>query len=227
MKLQKLDSKIFHFLKNIRIAVLVLGTAILFYACKDNIDEIKAFNPTENLPVQEATNFTNLSSDSGQIRFSLKTPKLLRYENEGETYIEFPIGMQIIKYDANKNITSTITADYAKQFVKDKRWEAKNNVVVTNEKGDSLLTEHLIWEEKTEKIHTEEFVRIISADKIIKGLGLTSDQNMLNWRIENVTGVIYITMDNKKQPAQIEESPSEPKALDDMKQQKNEPIKFK
>jgi len=199
MKIQKSDSKITSLFKNIRIAVLTLGTAILFFACgKNNLEEIKAFSSPEELPILEAENFETLYTDSGTIRYSLKTPKLLRFENEGKTYIEFPNGVQIIKYDDQQNVISSITADYAKQFLKDEKWEAKNNVVVTNAKGDSLKTELLIWEEKAEKIYTDEFVKVISDNRVINGYGLTSDQDMQNWTIRKVTGTILVDVNNNK-----------------------------
>jgi LPS export ABC transporter protein LptC len=180
------------------IAALIVGAAILFYGCENDIKKIKAFSSPENLPFLEAHDFETLFTDSGQVRYSLKTPRLLRFENEGVEYIEFPEGMELVKFDANKNIVSSLKADYAKQFVKDKRWEAKNNVVATNEKGDTLKTDYLIWEEKEEKIHTEEFVRIIRPDQVITGIGFTSDQALQNWRIKNPKGNIYVTVDNER-----------------------------
>ncbi len=205
MKTQKFASKILQLIKLTRIAVPVLGTAILFFACqKNDIDKIKAFSSPENLPILEATNFETISTDSGTVRFSLKAPKLLRFENDGKTFHEFPEGLLLIKYDENHKITSSIEADYAKEFIKEEKWEAKNNVIVTNEKGDSLKTEHLIWDEKNETIFTEEYVKIISADKIITGTGLTSDQNMQNWKIKNPKGVIYVEVDNKNRPEQTD-----------------------
>lgn len=181
------------------IAALVLGAAILFYGCENDIEKIKAFSSPENLPFLEAYNFETIFTDSGQIRYSLKTPRLLRFENEGAEYIEFPEGMELIKFDAKKNIISSLKADYAKQFVKEQRWEAKNNVVATNAKGDTLKTDHLIWEEKEGKIHTEEFVRIIRPDQVITGIGFTSDQDLQNWRIKNPKGNIYIRVDNERE----------------------------
>jgi LPS export ABC transporter protein LptC len=118
---------------------------------------------------------------------------------EGKTYIEFPQGIELIKYDENQEIISSITADYAKNFEKEEKWEAKNNVVATNAQGDTLKTEHLIWEEKTERIYTEEFVRIIRPDKIITGIGFQSDQSMQNWRIKNPKGEIYIDVEDSPQ----------------------------
>ena len=197
MKPQQSGSKNILYSKLIGIAALILGAAILFYGCENDIEEIKAFSSPEDLPVIEAQNFETLFTDSGKIRFFLKTPKLLRFENDGNTYVEFPEGMELVKYDANKNIISSITSNYAKQFVKEEKWEAKNNVIATNAKGDTLKTEHLIWEEKAEKIYTEEFVKIIRADQIITGIGFQSDQTLENWKIKNPKGTIYISVENE------------------------------
>ena len=124
----------------------------------------------------------------------MKAPKLLQFEDEGENYVEFPEGMELIKYDEKKKIISSITADYAKQFIAEDKWEAKNNVIATNAQGDTLKTEHLIWEEKKEIIYTEEFVRIIRADQIITGIGFTSDQKLQNWKIKNPKGTIFVSV---------------------------------
>jgi len=198
MKLQKLGFKIYQHTKNISIAALVLGAAIFFYGCENDIEKIKAFNSSDNLPVIEAQNFETIFTDSGQVRYNLKTPKLLRFENEGKAFLEFPEGVEITQFDATGKTISSLTADYAKQFIKEEKWEAKNNVVATNEQGDTLLTEHLIWEEKNEKIYTEEFVKFIRPDQIITGIGFTSDASFKNYRIKDLKGDIYVTFDEKQ-----------------------------
>jgi LPS export ABC transporter protein LptC len=213
MKLQKLGFKIYRHTKNISIAALVLGAAILFYGCENDIEKIKAFNSTDNLPIVEAQNFETIFTDSGQVRYTLKTPKLLRFENEGKAFLEFPEGVEITQFDATGKTVSSLTADYAKQFIKEERWEAKNNVVATNELGDTLLTEHLIWEEKNEKIYTEEFVIFIRPDQIITGIGFSSDASFKNYRIKDLKGTIYVTVDNKQkrksnQPKKVEPNSS-------------------
>lgn len=200
MKRQKFDSNRFKIKYLIRIAVSVLGTAILFCACKQNdLEKIKAFTTSEELPMAEAENFKTLYSDSGIVRFSLKAAECLRYENGGKNYMEFPKGVYIVEYDSGEKITSTLKADYAKQFEKEDKWEAKNNVVVTNEKGDTLKTEHLILDNKKQKIFSDEFVTIVSEDQIITGIGLEADQDMKNWEIKDPSGFIYLDSKNKAQ----------------------------
>lgn len=192
MKIQEFGSKTKKIVQFIRIAALFTGAVFLFSACENNIEQIKAFSSPENLPTIEASNYQTMFTDSGEVRFSLKAPKLLRFEGDGKPYLEFPEGIELVKFDEHQKIISSITADYAKQFEKEEKWEAKNNVVATNAQGDTLKTEHLIWEEKEEKIYTEEFVRIIRENQIISGIGFQSDQSLQNWRIKNPKGTIYI-----------------------------------
>ncbi len=180
----------------LRIAALVTGTAILLFSCEDNLEQIKAFATPEELPVVEAINFKTLMTDSGNVVFQLKAPKLLQFNTENRSYAEFPLGLEMIKYDEYNRVISSITADYARQFEKEKRWEAKNNVIATNAQGDTLKTELLIWDEKEGSIYTEAFVRIIRPDQIITGIGFHSDQSMQNWRIKNPKGTIYINVEN-------------------------------
>ncbi len=194
MKQQQLDSKIIQNIQKYCVAVLVSGAAMLFYGCENNIEQIKAFYTTENLPVLEATNFETILTDSGQVRYFLKAPKLLQFQDEGRDYREFPEGVELVEYDDHKRIISSIKANYAKEFLAENKWEAKNNVVATNAQGDTLKTEHLIWEEKKEIIYTEEFVKIIRTDQIITGIGFTSDQKLQNWKIKNPKGTIYISV---------------------------------
>ncbi len=197
MNRQRLGYKILQQIKSLGIAALILGAAILFFACENNtLDEVKAFTSPENLPVLEASNFETMVTDSGVVRYHVMAPKLLQFETDKDSYTEFPDGMRLVKYDEHENITSSITANYAKEFVGEKKWEVKNNVIATNAQGDTLKTEHLIYEEDKEKIYTEEFVRIIRPDQIITGVGFESDESMQNWRIKNPKGTIYVNANN-------------------------------
>ena len=115
----------------------------------------------------------------------------------------------------------------AQAFVKEKKWEAKNNVVVLNAEGDSLKTEHLIWENKTGKIHTEEFVKIISKNEIFTGIGLVSDQNMQNWELLKPTGVMYIDVDNTQQTEKPALKTNTPAPKDKPEQPEKQALQFK
>ncbi len=208
MKPQEYASKIFKKLNHVCIAVMFMGTVMFLSSCENNIEQIKAFGLTEALPILEASNFETLITDSGVVRYFLKAPKLLRFEEERESYFEFPEGIELIRYNEDGEIISSITANYAKQFEEEKKWEVKNNVIATNTQGDTLKTEQLFYNEIAGEIYTDEFVRIIRAEQNITGIGFESDQAMQNWRIRQPKGSIDVSVNNQtsEQPAE-EENP--------------------
>jgi LPS export ABC transporter protein LptC len=172
-----------------------IGSALV--SCVNDVEKIKAFNPSDILPVVQAENFETTFSDSGIVRFFLKTPELKRFESSESSFIEFPKGVLLIKYNQQKQVISTITARYAKQFVKEKRWEAKNDVVATNSLGDTLKTEHLVWDEQAARIYNNEFVKVIRPDQVITGIGFDADQTLSNWRIKHPRGPIFVQVNRQ------------------------------
>ena len=70
--------------------------------------------------------------------------------------------------------------------------EAKGDVVFINEVGEKLNTEHLIWNQKEERIYSEEFVKITTADEIIWGEGFESNQSFTNFKIKHIKGTILV-----------------------------------
>ena len=62
MKRPRQDSKILSFIKCISVAVLFTGAAILFFACENDIEKIKAFSSTEDLPMAEIIDFNTTST---------------------------------------------------------------------------------------------------------------------------------------------------------------------
>lgn len=178
------------------IAALLVGAAMLFSGCANDIEKIKAFSSPETLPVIYAENYETTFTDSGIVRFFLKTPLLMQFDNEGKSFREFPQGLELTRFDEHRRIVSRITARYAKQFEKENKWEAKNDVVAVNLAGDTLKTDHLIWDEKQGKIYSDLFVKIIRPDQIITGIGFESDLTMENWKIKNPRGTIYVEMND-------------------------------
>jgi LPS export ABC transporter protein LptC len=167
---------------------------LLFVSCENEIAKIKTITSTEELPSATADGFEMLYSDSSVIRLKMQTPELIRHENDKEPYTEFPKGVKIIKYDAGMNIVSSITCLYAKHFDADDRWEAKNNVIAVNLKGDTLKTEYLVWDTRKEKIYSDQFVQIIQKDQIYTGIGFESNQDFSTYHIKNLKGHMYVNM---------------------------------
>ncbi len=190
--------------QKLRFAALVCGAAFLFYGCTNDIEVIKAFSSPETLPSIHIVNYETTFTDSGIVRFYMKAPELKRFETDNEPFDEFPQGLYLVKYDNNRRVVSSISARYAKRFIREKKWEAKNDVVAVNAIGDTLKTEQLILDEQEEKIYSEQYVRIVRPDQIITGIGFESDQSMESWRIKNPRGTIYVQVN--RQPVENPDS---------------------
>ena len=66
--------------------------------------------------------------------------------------------------------------------------DARDNVVVINVEGDTLYTEHLIWDGEKEIIFTDDPVEIRTKDDIIFGDGLEANQSFTKYTIKNPRG---------------------------------------
>jgi LPS export ABC transporter protein LptC len=168
---------------------------MLFVSCENEIAKIKTVTNTEDLPAISAEGFEVLVSDSSVIRSKIQTPLFIQHDNEKDPYVEFPKGVKIEKYDTKMNIVSSLTAQYAKNFTTDKRWEAKNNVIAVNAKGDTLKTEYLVWDVAKEKIYSDQFVKIIQKDQVYTGIGFESNQDFSSYHIKNLKGNMYVNVD--------------------------------
>jgi hypothetical protein len=65
-------------------------------------------------------------------------------------------------------------------------------VVVNNKKGETVNTEELNWSPTTKKIYTDKFVTITTADEVLKGEGLDTDQDFSYTRIRKPTGIFSL-----------------------------------
>ncbi|MBA3899451.1 MAG: LPS export ABC transporter periplasmic protein LptC [Bacteroidetes bacterium] len=175
--------------------VLIIG---MLFSCENKIEEVNTITQKENLPAESATEIEIIYSENGKATMKLTAPQLDRFYGDNP-YVEFPKGVHVVFYDSLRNPETSLKSNYAINREADKVMEAKYDVVVINEKGEVLNTEHLIWDQNTEKIHTEKFVKITTADEIIMGEGMEADQNFNRYTIKKVTGTINIKDDEDNQ----------------------------
>lgn len=173
------------------VPVPALVALVLLFSCENDLEKVKLYEKGKIGPVESAVNIKVLYSDSGRVKVEVIAPKLDRYETE-RPYTEMPKGVQAIFYDRGMQVSSRLKADYGIRYDRELRMEARKNVVVVNEKGEQLNTEHLIWDERTRKLHSDEFVKITTGDEIIYGNGFEANQDFSQYRIFNIKGIISV-----------------------------------
>ena len=155
------------------------------------MEEVNAIVERELLPVEVADDIRIIYSDSAILKVILEAKHLERFLGENP-YLEMTEGVHVRFYNKLGQVESELRSNYAVSHQNTDIMEAKEDVVVINQKGETLNTEHLIWEEKTERIHTEEFVKITTEDEVIFGHGFESNQDFTKYRIKKIKGTINL-----------------------------------
>lgn len=185
-----------NFVKAAFSSLCVFFLCMYFTSCENDIAEVNSITSAaeKKLPVESGKNVEIIYSDSARIRAKLTAVQLDRYIAK-KTYMLMPKGMEVIFYNEKREEQTKLTANYGIGFENGKgmeHMEAKGNVVVINEKGERLNTEHLIWNAITEKIYTNEFVKITTKDEVMWGDGLEAEQDFSDYTIKNPKGQISL-----------------------------------
>lgn len=169
---------------------LLLLIGVLF-SCENDLAEVEKYDTTANIPIQTAKEVEILYSTEGNVVFQLNAPVLHQFQNE-TSYNEMPEGVEVKIFDTLMTVTTKLIANYAIDSTDANKMEAKDDVVVINEKGEMLNTEHLVWDKKTEKITSDVYVKITTKDQILMGDGLIANQDFSEYRILHPHGILNI-----------------------------------
>ena len=170
---------------------MLLAFGIL-YSCENDVNEIESLSNNKKTPVSSGKNVSFIYSEKANVKVKVTAPLMEEYGEEENKYMEMTKGIKVLFYDSLNNVSSTLTSNYAIHRVSKNIMEAKDDVVVVNDMGEVLNTEHLIWLEDSSKIYTEEFVKITTEDEIIMGEGMEANQDFTKWRINKIKGTINI-----------------------------------
>ncbi len=171
--------------------------SFVFTSCENDIAVVNSITSAAEkaLPIQSSKNAEYIYSDSAIVRARLNAPQIDNYGGK-KPYMELPKGMNIVFFQEDKKEQTKLTANYGIGYDNGngvmEKMEAKGNVIVVNEKGETLNTEHLIWNAFTKKIYTDAFVKITTKDQVIVGDGMEADQDFSSYEIKNVKGTFDI-----------------------------------
>lgn len=160
------------------VALLLTGSAILLYSCREN--ETTDDEPLETIKTEESENLTIVVSENGRKSYRFKTPLLEGYTLGRDPYREFRKGIDIITYqdDSMTSVNATLVANYAIYYENRKLWEAKGNVVVTKADGTKLYTQQLFWNSITKRIYSNVDTKVVTDTDTFIGEGFESDEEL-------------------------------------------------
>jgi len=158
-------------------------------------DDIQKLNVVPDHTTQTIEDVEIIRSDSAIVNIRITGPIYKIVQDEKEPYIEFPEGVHVEFFDKNQNVYSDLQADYAIKYEKKEETVFKNNVVFKNADNETLMTDELIWDQKNQRIFSNDFVEIETLDNSLSGEGFEADEDFRNYRIKKLIGRIKINKD--------------------------------
>jgi LPS export ABC transporter protein LptC len=174
--------------KNILILlIIILPGFIILDSCQKKQDNIVADMEQTEYPDQQGWNSTVTSSKKGIVGAIIKYGHMQRFKKQ--KVVEFDSGIVVDFYDEQGSHTSNLTSNKGRLDEATNNIEAFGNVVVVSDTGITLKTERLKWDNSIEKIISNNFITIVTAEKdTFYGNGFESDQNLENWHITGFSG---------------------------------------
>ena len=178
---------------SITIAFGAVVMFLLFSACSGRHKDMgAAITERDSLPVMDTKGVMTLISDSGVTRYRINTEEWLVFDRKNPPYWAFEKGVYLEKFDSIFQVEASIKADTAYFFNKEELWKLMGNVHIQNLKGEQFDTELLYWDQRTQRIYSDEFIRIEQPDRIITGHGFESNQQMTVYTIRKPEGIFYV-----------------------------------
>lgn len=153
---------------------------------------VAAIHNRDSMPVLATYGVNSLISDSGIIRFRLKAKEWLIYDRRHPSHWAFEKGFYVEQFDSLMHITASIKCDTAYFYDMQKLWRLVGHVAIKNRQGEHFNTQELYWNQTTQKIYTKKFIKAELLDRVIKGHGFESNQQMTVWKIKNISGIFYV-----------------------------------
>ena len=184
---------VYHKNASITIVLGAMVMLLLFSSCGGrNKAMADAITERDSLPVMDTRGVTTLISDSGVTRYRVNTEEWLIFDKKKPSYWAFEKGIYLEQFDSLFHIDASIKADTAYYYDRDRLWKLIGNVDIKSLKGEQFDTELLYWDQRTQRIYSDEFIRIEQPDRIITGHGFESNQQMTVYTIRKPEGIFYV-----------------------------------
>lgn len=164
-----------------------------FISCKEErkIDVLEGID-LKTIPTMKTENVYTLISDSGITQYRIKSPIWYVYDEIDTPIWRFPRGLFLEKFDKKFKVISSVACDSATYFKRSQLWKLDGNVEMHNDQKDLFLTQQLFWDQRDRKVYSDSFIHIERADRIIEGLGFTSNDKLTIYNIHRPTGIFPI-----------------------------------
>ena len=165
---------------------------LCLFSCKQELVSVDSMKKSFEAKQERGEDVTILYSENGFTKAKLFAHSFFQKNDIQPPFVEMKDGLRVDFFGPDAKVTSTLTAKYGRYYESKGNVLVKDSVVVTNEKGETLDTEELIWNQKLEQFYSEKFVKVTTPTQVIYGDGLEANQDFSEYRIKNVKGIIAV-----------------------------------
>ena len=175
----------------------LISVFVLLFSCKKELPPIS--KKKVEFPTRTLINANIINKDSGRISGNLRSPLIEEYTTVDSPYTIFRKGVDLDFYQKGSVKPGYFQADWAKLSDVTGLYEGRGNVIIVNEKGDSLKSEQLFWNKKNKTVYTSKEVYLISkeGDSLTAKNGLQATDDLETYTLFNNQGFKYVD-DNQK-----------------------------
>lgn len=162
--------------------------------CENSLSDIKKIaSKDEEKPISTSRGVEIIYSDSAKVKAKLTTPLMIDYQDPKKPYKEMPKGVKIVLYDGDLQEKGTVTSEYAVEKDKENMVEFRKNVVATNTRGETFISDELIYDLTKKQFSSSKPVQITMANgDILNGSGFISNDSLYPWTILHSTGIFKV-----------------------------------
>jgi len=162
--------------RSIKAAGLLAVLGLVLLSCANDDREPAAVGgDAEAGPDEVFTDFVTAQSDSGLPRWRLKAPRANRYIAQKLVVLENPT---VEFFNDLGELQTTLVSDSGSFTEDTQNMLAYGHVKVFTTDGKTLETDSLYWDDETEKIVTDSFVKLTEGRDVVTGYGLECDANL-------------------------------------------------
>ncbi len=167
-----------------------LFSVLHLIACENDLATIPGLGKS-NPEVDEVKDVQCYLSTNGELQALLLAKIMYRYHDTLPRII-FPNQLHVDFFGKDQKIQSYLNAKKGIYYESQGKVLLEDSVVVVRQNGDTLKTNKLTWEQSRHSFYTDENIEIRQRSKTIYGRGFESDDQLQNFRIDSLTGVMFM-----------------------------------
>ncbi|MFN5334623.1 MAG: LPS export ABC transporter periplasmic protein LptC [Bacteroidota bacterium] len=171
-------------------SAIFIATLGIIVACENDLATIPGLGKS-NPEVDEVKDVQCYLSTNGELQARLAAGIMYRYHDTLPRII-FPNQLHVDFFGKDQQIQSYLNAKKGIYYESQGKVLLEDSVVVVRQNGDTLKTNKLTWEQSRHSFYTDENIEIRQRSKTIYGRGFESDDQLQNFRIDSLTGVMFM-----------------------------------